>query len=521
MKVLILGSSGIIGQHMRLCVPDNVQPIWHRRTSDCLHVFADLFNGAEVKEFLETYRPGIIVNLAGESSTDSVENFPKRYHSLNALMPLKLAEWADANRSSLIQISTQAVFDGGDPPYGPFDGRMPVNEYGRQKLIAEDVLAYRTAIVVRPTFVLGVRPLPHVGRQNPVEQMLAGQKQQVNDRWFSPLFAEDAARLIWRIVTHGAGGQKAIHLGIPKRVSRFDIAQALGLEVEPVSHDSFSGIAPRPVDTTYDNGSSRHFIDWEYGIRQCLSDWVSRHYGGLQDKATELALFCGINLETAVQKLSYGFRHLHHEVTQDFRRLNPEDDAGLLEWYRNTDAYLWELSSYHEDRGFNYRGMCAGISERLKSLGVKSVLVMGDGVGTMTLHFANQGFEATYHDLAGSRTARFAAFRYWRQTGREMPQCLTIDWAPDLSGEYDAIVCSDFLEHVTDVPSWVQAMRGCLKSGGVMFTQNAFGPAMGSGTNGSIPMHLSRNDRYEKEWDPMLSEIGFVQDSSNWYRKSA
>jgi dTDP-4-dehydrorhamnose reductase len=34
MKVLILGASGIVGQHMRLCVPDCVQPVWVRRTAD-------------------------------------------------------------------------------------------------------------------------------------------------------------------------------------------------------------------------------------------------------------------------------------------------------------------------------------------------------------------------------------------------------------------------------------------------------------------------------------------------------
>lgn len=521
MKVLILGAGGILGQWMRLNVPDLVKPIWHRRTADLMHIGCDLTDATTVRAFLDQYQSDVIVNLAGESRPDVVEKDPQRYRWINADMPIRLARWCDENKRRLIQVSTQAVFSGEEPSYTPENYCRPVNHYGRQKLAAEDVLAYASAIVVRPTFILGIRPLPHIGRQNPAEQILSGQNRQVDDRWFSPLFADDAARLIWRIVTHEANGQKVIHLGIPKRVSRFDIALALGIEVEAVSHDSFDGIAARPMDTTYSYGSSRSFIDWEYGIRRCLSDWRSRAEHGLQDKATELALFSGMNLETATGKLSCGFRHLHQEVARDFRRLNPQDDVALLEWYRNTDAYLWELSAYHEDRGFNYAGMCRGISERLKQLGVKSVLVMGDGIGTMTLHFAKQGFDATYHDLAGSRTARFAAFRYWRQTGREMPQCLTIDWAPDLAGQYDAIVCSDFLEHVTDVPSWVKAMRGCLKPGGVMFTQNAFGPAMGSGTNGSIPMHLSRNDRYEKEWDPMLSQIGFVQESSNWYRKSA
>ena len=34
MKVLILGAGGIVGQHMRLCVPSGVEAIFARRTAD-------------------------------------------------------------------------------------------------------------------------------------------------------------------------------------------------------------------------------------------------------------------------------------------------------------------------------------------------------------------------------------------------------------------------------------------------------------------------------------------------------
>jgi hypothetical protein len=50
-----------------------------------------------------------------------------------------------------------------------------------------------------------------------------------------------------------------------------------------------------------------------------------------------------------------------------------------------------------------------------------------------------------------------------------------------------------------------------------MGVQNAF--ACGSGPEGSIPMHLARNDRFEKDWTPLMIEQGFEQEgTSNWYR---
>jgi hypothetical protein len=63
----------------------------------------------------------------------------------------------------------------------------------------------------------------------------------------------------------------------------------------------------------------------------------------------------------------------------------------------------------------------------------------------------------------------------------------------------------------------VRGIYAALRPGGWLMCQNAF--ACGSGPDGSIPMHLARNDRFEKDWDPLLLSIGFVQESSNWYRK--
>ncbi len=70
---------------------------------------------------------------------------------------------------------------------------------------------------------------------------------------------------------------------------------------------------------------------------------------------------------------------------------------------------------------------------------------------------------------------------------------------------------------MTSVETWVEAIFKALKPGGLLSSQNAFN--CGSGDDGSIPMHLKRNDRFEFDWDPLLEVIGFRQLSSNWYQK--
>lgn len=519
MKVLVFGASGIIGQHMMLTMPAGAMPVFFRRNSDRLFLGCDVTDPVELIRTLDEHKPAVVVNLAGESNTDFTEANPFVGYSVNVNAVDDMRRWCQENGAHLVHVSSQSVFSGDGAPYAPDSARRPINKYGRQKCYAEGIAeGFANCTIIRPTFVLGVRPIA-TGRANPAEQMLAGQRKQVADRWFSPLFARDAARGIWSVIMYGLGKERIVHLGEPRRVSRYDVAQALGTKPEAVSHDDFPGIAPRPVDTTYAAETTRHWTPWEDGIRQIKKAWRDKQMLTINERAREVALFLKINEDVAHAKLAKGFGALHHEVTADFRRANPQDDASLLEWYRRTEAYIWELSAYHCDEGWNYMGMCGGLVERLRAdSSIRRVLCLGDGIGDITLAMRRAGYDATYHDLAGSRTAEFAAFRFYMH-GAEGPSEMTDGWEPRFSEGFDCVISFDFLEHVTDVPAWTAAIKKSLRPGGLFCAQNAF--AIGSGDQGSIPMHLSRNDKYEKEWDPHLASLGFRQRSSNWYEVAA
>jgi len=338
----------------------------------------------------------------------------------------------------------------------------------------------------------------------------------VCDRWFSPLFASDAAILLWQHILNGKGGE-ILEFGEPVRVSRYDIARMVNPKVEACRHESFPGLAPRPFDTTYINGRYLTKLSWE-SIHMEPNCWHGN------DRAIELSLFTGRSIAWVKEKLSLGFGPLHNAVTEDFRKAQASaDQEALLRWYRATDAYIWELTAYHLDPGFNYTGMVEGVARRL--LGEfgegGSVLTLGDGIGDATLAFYRARLDACYHDLAGSRTSEYARFRFWRQTGKHMKLSMGANWQPAAlsSAHYHAIVAMDFMEHVPNVPEWVAAIYNALLPGGLFFAQNAF--ACGSGDEGAMPMHLAVNDRFERDWDPLLADVGFEQISSNWYRRPA
>ena len=238
-----------------------------------------------------------------------------------------------------------------------------------------------------------------------------------------------------------------------------------------------------------------------------------------EQRAVELCEFLGLDAETVHGRLAKGFHFNHHAVAADFIDTNTDvnSEESLLNWYRTTDSYIWELTAYHLDEGFNYSGMCEGVANHLKVTGKKSVLCLGDGIGDLSLRCAEEGIATTYHDLEGSKTAAFAEYRFNRQ-GAKIGMLYTDTFDPVLgSRKFDAIVALDFFEHVVNVEEWVRACYKALKKGGAFMGHNAFG--IGDAEHGnSIPMHLSVNNRFEWDWDPLLDEVGFIrpEPTSGW-----
>ncbi|MHC4800281.1 MAG: sugar nucleotide-binding protein, partial [Planctomycetota bacterium] len=156
MKVLIFGAGGIIGQHLHLTVPHQVKTAtFCRRKPDLLHVGVDANEPipVAVDEVLVGHKPNVVINLAGENNPDAVERDPQAHQTVNEDLPRALANWCQENHATYIHTSTQAVFSGQEPPYGPHSPHAPVNQYGCQKAAVDQTLRhFRNTIIVRPTF---------------------------------------------------------------------------------------------------------------------------------------------------------------------------------------------------------------------------------------------------------------------------------------------------------------------------------------------------------------------------------
>ena len=268
LRVILTGANGLLGRNIVSQKPQDVEllclsrgvPLSPNGHFDS-HIL-DILDFPLLEDSLLTFQPDVVINAAAEGRVDEVQDNQDKYRKLNVELPAFLAKYAFDSGSYFIQISSNAVFGGSGLPYADLDPLTPINDYGKLKAAAEHAVieANHEALIVRPILMYGW-PYPG-GRLNPavawVEALRSGSPVRVvNDVWTEPLAAWDCASAVWKGVELKAAGP--INVSGGQRMSLFEFAHltAQAFELDPagivaISSDSLSGLAPRPVDTSFD-----------------------------------------------------------------------------------------------------------------------------------------------------------------------------------------------------------------------------------------------------------------------------
>ena len=265
MRVLLTGASGLLGRYLLKHQPlgMDVYPTYyeHEMMGDAIQM--DLADKASIYYAFNVSDPEIVIHCAGMASVDACNRYPKVSHQINVEGTKTLVAAATEYKSEVVYISTNAVFKGENPPYHEFSGQSPINEYGRQKLMAENyVKAYAASwLIVRPILLYG-KPWSW-GRGNWATRVqdairLGQGLSVVNDTMTQPTYAGACAQAIWTAIE--AKHDRYLHIGGADKMSLYDfcltamdvLGQGAKIEIEPVPSSAFDDIEPRPRDTTYD-----------------------------------------------------------------------------------------------------------------------------------------------------------------------------------------------------------------------------------------------------------------------------
>lgn len=249
----------------------------------------------EIFESIRMRRPDFVVNCMVDSGVDQAELDPSECRRLNHDLPVSLAIACREFGATLIQLSTDYIFDGQkDIAYFEDDAPHPINLYGQARLEAERDIAS----LIDQHVILRVSHLFAPGPNSFVASVLArarieSELPMIADERGCPTSIFDVARVISAVIDQlhsGAGAYGAYHVGCQGDASWLElgeciIAQARQFEALAVddligiSGGSIQGRAVRPKRLIM---STRKLL-YTFGIkprpwRQELAETVEKHY---------------------------------------------------------------------------------------------------------------------------------------------------------------------------------------------------------------------------------------------------
>jgi len=269
-KILVTGSNGFIGQeilHQALAASDielvalsRGENRFHKREG-YTYLSADVCDEEEIARLIDEFRPDAVIHTVAMANVDECEKDPASCRLVNVESVKYLKKAAEKYNFHLIYLSTDFIFDGLNGPYSEQDEPNPLNEYGKSKLEAEDILRNSNCkwSIVRTILVYGA---PHeASRSNLVlwvkKSLEAGTEiKVVTDHFRMPTLVSDVAKACLEIAHREAEG--VFHISSDELFSIYEIALQVAdfwnLDrslITPVLSGSFPSSVSRPSYTGF------------------------------------------------------------------------------------------------------------------------------------------------------------------------------------------------------------------------------------------------------------------------------
>ncbi|MBR5531412.1 MAG: dTDP-4-dehydrorhamnose reductase [Bacteroidaceae bacterium] len=283
-QILVTGCRGQLGSELQKLAPAYDETcVFHFTDVDEL----DITDRQAVYDYIESHSISIVVNCAAFTAVDKAESEPELCDLLNNVAPGYLAEAVESVGGTMIQVSTDYVFDGcGHRPYLEDDPTNPQTVYGRTKLEGEEAVIRTCAgsMVVRTAWLYSTFG------NNFVKTMLRLGKERetlgvVFDQVGSPTYARDLAAFILTAIDRGIvpGVYHYTNEGV---CSWYDFTRVIhriaGIEqkdckVRPILTEEYPVPAPRPHFSVLDKQKVKNTygIDipwWEDSLKECLKE---------------------------------------------------------------------------------------------------------------------------------------------------------------------------------------------------------------------------------------------------------
>ena len=267
MKILVLGGSGLVGDHFITNSKSNdFITTYRNNVTNFPNIISVKINlpqdWLKLEELILKEKPDIVLNSIAYSNSDFCETNREETYTLHVKISEKITTICSKINSKIVFLSTDYVFDGKKGNYTENDETNPINYYGHSKDLAEKItLKNKNNLVLRTAMVYGlsskVRFLRYV-----IENLRENKDINTYDDIFnSATLLDDLTNGISKAIEFDANG--IYHMVGSSCVSRFDFAKTVAKVfnfnenlVKPVSIVSSKLKAQRPVKPCLNNSKA-------------------------------------------------------------------------------------------------------------------------------------------------------------------------------------------------------------------------------------------------------------------------
>lgn len=274
--ILLTGGNGQLGTELRHYLDE--QGVEYLSTDS---KELDITNAEQTMAVITKINPDVIYHCAAYTAVDKAEDEGKELdEKINVDGTRNVAVAANAVDATLVYISTDYVFDGTkkDDMYKTDDQTNPQNEYGRTKLLGEQLVEeiMEKYYIIRTSWVFGQYGHNFVFTM----QKLAETRDQltvVNDQFGRPTWTRTLAEFMVFVINEKAP-YGIYHLSNENSCSWYEFAKEIlkntEVEVLPVDSSKFPQKATRPKYSVMDLSKSKELgfdiPTWETALANML-----------------------------------------------------------------------------------------------------------------------------------------------------------------------------------------------------------------------------------------------------------
>jgi dTDP-4-dehydrorhamnose reductase len=223
-RAVITGAGGQLARELARSAPHNIE-VHSLERATC-----DITERSTIQRVLGKLEPDVVINTAAFTAVDQAESERERAFAVNEDGARNVAEVCAAVGATVVQVSTDFVFDGRrSTPYPVDAAPSPINVYGASKLAGEEAVRSSGAsyVILRCGWLYSAMP------GNFLTKMLGHMQSHrslrvVDDQVGVPTAAAEVAQVIWWCAGATASVKNSVlHWASAGSASRYEFAVAI------------------------------------------------------------------------------------------------------------------------------------------------------------------------------------------------------------------------------------------------------------------------------------------------------